>query len=204
MFPVDGSICLTKKRRTHSHVLEEIWLLTSTQSNSTVYPSFFSFYFSLGFFVPTMLSPVLLFPPFCRSGKINNFNLEEEAFGWSVSHYPQRKKIQDQLKPFLHLYETATAFLNQYEQWVHGPLSGVNPDKVPQFGKLDTMTCVLGCCRIYLCHPVRYLAVTAGSEYKASFEIWFSLKALTALSSCFPLNLSSFSGFIHSNSTGFL
>uniref|UniRef100_G3NCJ3 Dynein axonemal heavy chain 7 n=1 Tax=Gasterosteus aculeatus aculeatus TaxID=481459 RepID=G3NCJ3_GASAC len=62
--------------------------------------------------------------------KINNFNLEEEAFGWSVSHYPQRKKIQDQLKPFLHLYETATAFLNQYEQWVHGPLSGVNPDKL--------------------------------------------------------------------------
>ncbi|KAM8856216.1 dynein axonemal heavy chain 7 [Spinachia spinachia] len=62
--------------------------------------------------------------------KINDFNLEEEAFGWSVSQYPQRKKIQDQLKPFLHLYETATAFLNQYEQWVNGPLSGVNPDKL--------------------------------------------------------------------------
>ncbi|XP_044073688.1 dynein axonemal heavy chain 7 isoform X2 [Siniperca chuatsi] len=62
--------------------------------------------------------------------KINDFNLEEEAYGWSVSQYPQRKKIQDKLTPFLRLYETATDFLNQYEQWLHGPLSGVNPDKV--------------------------------------------------------------------------
>ncbi|TDH07133.1 hypothetical protein EPR50_G00120640 [Perca flavescens] len=62
--------------------------------------------------------------------KINEFNLEEEAYGWSVSQYPQRKKIQDKLTPFLRLYETATDFLKQYEQWLHGPLSGVNPDKV--------------------------------------------------------------------------
>ncbi|XP_031730848.1 dynein heavy chain 7, axonemal isoform X1 [Anarrhichthys ocellatus] len=62
--------------------------------------------------------------------KINEFNLEEEAFGWPVSQYPQRKKIQDQLTPFLRLYETATAFLNQNEQWLHGPLSHVNPDKL--------------------------------------------------------------------------
>ncbi|KAM9347669.1 dynein axonemal heavy chain 7 [Symphorus nematophorus] len=62
--------------------------------------------------------------------KINDFNMEEEAYGWSVSQYPQRKKIQDKLTPFLRLYETATDFLNQYEQWFHGPLSGVNPDKV--------------------------------------------------------------------------
>ncbi|XP_070694441.1 dynein axonemal heavy chain 7 [Pempheris klunzingeri] len=61
---------------------------------------------------------------------INDFNQEEEAYGWSVSQYPQRKKIQDKLTPFLRLYETATDFLNQYEQWLHGPLSGVNPDKV--------------------------------------------------------------------------
>ncbi|XP_019118943.2 dynein heavy chain 7, axonemal [Larimichthys crocea] len=62
--------------------------------------------------------------------KINNFNMEEEAFGWPVSKYPQCKKIQDKLTPFLRLYETATDFLNQYEQWFNGPLSGVNPDKV--------------------------------------------------------------------------
>ncbi|XP_041805973.1 dynein heavy chain 7, axonemal [Chelmon rostratus] len=62
--------------------------------------------------------------------KINYFNAEEEAYGWPVSQYPQRKKIQDKLTPFLRLYETATDFLDQYEQWLHGPLSGVNPDKV--------------------------------------------------------------------------
>ncbi|XP_028254184.1 dynein heavy chain 7, axonemal isoform X2 [Parambassis ranga] len=62
--------------------------------------------------------------------KIDDFNLEEEAYGWSVSQYPQRKQIQDKLTPFLRLYETATDFLKQYEQWLHGPLSNVNPDKV--------------------------------------------------------------------------
>ncbi|XP_067459187.1 dynein axonemal heavy chain 7 [Thunnus thynnus] len=62
--------------------------------------------------------------------KINDFNQEEEAYGWPVSQYPQRKKIQDKLTPFLRLYETANDFLNEYQQWLHGPLSGVNPDKV--------------------------------------------------------------------------
>ncbi|KAK2839527.1 hypothetical protein Q5P01_013267 [Channa striata] len=63
-------------------------------------------------------------------GKVNDFNLEEEAYGWSVSQYPQRKKIVDKLTPFLRLYETANDFLHQYEKWLNGPLSGVQPDKV--------------------------------------------------------------------------
>ncbi len=60
--------------------------------------------------------------------------MEEEAFGWPVSQYPWRKKIHDKLTPFLRLYETATDFLDRYEQWMHGPLSGVNPDKVTEPG----------------------------------------------------------------------
>ncbi|XP_058478991.1 dynein axonemal heavy chain 7 [Solea solea] len=64
--------------------------------------------------------------------KMNVINLEEEAYGWSVSQYPQHKKIQDDLTPFLRLYETSTAFLNQYEKWLQGPLSDVNPDKVEE------------------------------------------------------------------------
>lgn len=63
-------------------------------------------------------------------GKMDDFNAEEEAYGWSISQYPQRKKIHDKLTPFLRLYETATDFLQQQEQWLNGPLSGVNPDKV--------------------------------------------------------------------------
>ncbi|XP_035507000.1 dynein axonemal heavy chain 7 isoform X2 [Scophthalmus maximus] len=64
--------------------------------------------------------------------KIDDFNLEEEAYGWPVSQYPLRKKVQDTLKPFLRLYETSTDFQNQYNKWLHGPLSGVNPDKVEE------------------------------------------------------------------------
>ncbi|XP_029937135.1 dynein heavy chain 7, axonemal [Myripristis murdjan] len=62
--------------------------------------------------------------------KIDGFNQEEEAFGWPVSQYPQHKKVQDKLMPFLRLYETASDFQKQHQQWVHGPLSSVDPDKV--------------------------------------------------------------------------
>ncbi|KAM9851167.1 dynein axonemal heavy chain 7 [Aulostomus maculatus] len=62
--------------------------------------------------------------------KINDLNQEEEAYGWTVSQYPQRKNIQDKLSPFLHLYETANSFLTQHQQWLYGPLASVNPDKV--------------------------------------------------------------------------
>ncbi|XP_026865841.2 dynein heavy chain 7, axonemal [Electrophorus electricus] len=62
--------------------------------------------------------------------KIEGFNLEAEAFGWPVSQYPQRKKVQDQLLPYLRLYQTASEFQTEHHQWLHGPLSSVNPDKV--------------------------------------------------------------------------
>ncbi|KAL7881400.1 hypothetical protein AOLI_G00082480 [Acnodon oligacanthus] len=62
--------------------------------------------------------------------KIEGFNSEEEAFGWPISQYPQRKKVQDQLLPYLRLYQTASEFQAQHKQWLHGPLASVNPDKV--------------------------------------------------------------------------
>ncbi|XP_067117728.1 dynein axonemal heavy chain 7 [Osmerus mordax] len=62
--------------------------------------------------------------------KIEGFNQEEEAFGWPMTQYPNRKKVQERLTPFLRLYETAADFQNHHHQWVHGPLSAVNPDKV--------------------------------------------------------------------------
>lgn len=85
------------------------------------------------------VSSLLLFYTVCPSGKINDFNLEEEAYDWPVSQYPERKKIQDKLTPFLRLYETATDFLNQHDQWLNGPLSGVNPDKVGALEHDDVM-----------------------------------------------------------------
>uniref|UniRef100_A0A3B4DBH6 Dynein axonemal heavy chain 7 n=1 Tax=Pygocentrus nattereri TaxID=42514 RepID=A0A3B4DBH6_PYGNA len=62
--------------------------------------------------------------------KIEGFNSEEEAFGWPISQYPQRKKVQDHLLPYLRLYQTASEFQAQHKQWLHGPLASVNPDKV--------------------------------------------------------------------------
>ncbi|XP_077435277.1 dynein axonemal heavy chain 7 isoform X3 [Vanacampus margaritifer] len=62
--------------------------------------------------------------------RINEFNLEEEAFDWPASQYPLRKKTQDKLTPFLRLYETSNDFLTNYDLWLYGPLSGVNPDKI--------------------------------------------------------------------------
>uniref|UniRef100_A0ABI7XYE4 EF-hand domain-containing protein n=1 Tax=Felis catus TaxID=9685 RepID=A0ABI7XYE4_FELCA len=62
--------------------------------------------------------------------KIEQFNAEEEAFGWLPSIYPQRKKIQDGLNPYLRLYETAVEFSNKYRGWTEGPYHKVNPDQV--------------------------------------------------------------------------
>lgn len=62
--------------------------------------------------------------------QIRGINQEEEAFGWPVSQYPQCKTVQDQLLPYLRLYETAAEFQSQHHQWVTGPLTAVNPDKV--------------------------------------------------------------------------
>ncbi|XP_004033032.4 dynein axonemal heavy chain 7 [Gorilla gorilla gorilla] len=62
--------------------------------------------------------------------KIEQFNAEEEAFGWLPSVYPQRKKIQDGLNPYLRLYETAVEFSSKYRAWTEGPYHKVNPDQV--------------------------------------------------------------------------
>lgn len=56
--------------------------------------------------------------------------MEEEAFGWPISQYPERKKVHESLLPYLRLYETAVEFQTRHKEWVHGPLGGVNPDKV--------------------------------------------------------------------------
>ncbi|XP_058156420.1 dynein axonemal heavy chain 7 [Dasypus novemcinctus] len=62
--------------------------------------------------------------------KIEQFNAEEEAFGWLPSIYPQRKKIQDSLNPYLRLYETAVEFSTKYRAWTEGPYHKMNPDQV--------------------------------------------------------------------------
>ncbi|TKC51361.1 hypothetical protein EI555_000034, partial [Monodon monoceros] len=62
--------------------------------------------------------------------KIEQLNAEEEAFGWLPSIYPQRKKIQDVLNPYLRLYETVVEFSTKYRAWTEGPYHKVNPDQI--------------------------------------------------------------------------
>lgn len=45
--------------------------------------------------------------------KIEQFNAEEEAYGWDVSQYPQRKQLEQTLQPYLKLYETTVDFNNK-------------------------------------------------------------------------------------------
>nr|XP_032821318.1 dynein heavy chain 7, axonemal isoform X2 [Petromyzon marinus] len=63
---------------------------------------------------------------------IESFNAEEEAFAWPTSQYPQKKKIQDVLMPYLRLYEMAVEFTSKHKAWMEGPLADVNPDVVEQ------------------------------------------------------------------------
>ena len=42
--------------------------------------------------------------------KIDAFNVEEEAFGWQTTQYPQRMAIISTLKPYLQLYELTVEF----------------------------------------------------------------------------------------------
>nr|DBA34563.1 TPA: hypothetical protein GDO54_002113 [Pyxicephalus adspersus] len=64
--------------------------------------------------------------------KIDQFNAEEEAFGWAASQYPQRKKIQESLSPYLRLYEIIVEFNTKYKTWMEAPYTTVNPDLVEQ------------------------------------------------------------------------
>ncbi|XP_066476619.1 dynein axonemal heavy chain 7 [Tiliqua scincoides] len=62
--------------------------------------------------------------------KIDAFNAEEEAYGWLTSQYPQRKKIQDTLNPYLRLYDMTVEFNTKYRNWMDGIFTKVNPDHV--------------------------------------------------------------------------
>ena len=62
--------------------------------------------------------------------RIDQFNAEEEAFGWEVVQYPQKTQIFNSLQPFLKLYEIGVEFTNKHKDWMEGPMSKVVPDQV--------------------------------------------------------------------------
>uniref|UniRef100_UPI00398F1DFB dynein axonemal heavy chain 7 isoform X1 n=2 Tax=Pristiophorus japonicus TaxID=55135 RepID=UPI00398F1DFB len=62
--------------------------------------------------------------------KIDQINVEEQAFGLTESQYPQRKQTNDILQPYLKLYDMAVDFNAKYKSWMEGPFSDVNPDQL--------------------------------------------------------------------------
>ncbi|KAI6065272.1 Dynein heavy chain 7, axonemal [Aix galericulata] len=64
------------------------------------------------------------------SRKIEQFNAEEDAFGWPVSQYPQHKTIRNALVPYLRLYDMTVEFNRKHKNWIEGSFIEVNPDNV--------------------------------------------------------------------------
>jgi len=64
--------------------------------------------------------------------KIEAFNIEETAFGWDTTIYPQRMEVIAAVKPFLSLYEAANDFETKRNDWLFGSRSKLNPDDIEQ------------------------------------------------------------------------
>ncbi|XP_026297252.1 dynein heavy chain 7, axonemal isoform X2 [Apis mellifera] len=61
---------------------------------------------------------------------IDEFNEEEELFGWELSQYPLRKATADKLMPFKRLYDISCDFLNNYEKWMESMIGTYEPDDI--------------------------------------------------------------------------
>ncbi|XP_043799961.1 dynein axonemal heavy chain 7-like isoform X2 [Apis laboriosa] len=61
---------------------------------------------------------------------IDEFNEEEELFGWELSQYPLRKATADKLMPFKRLYDISCEFLNNYEKWMDSVIGTYEPDEI--------------------------------------------------------------------------
>ena len=64
--------------------------------------------------------------------RIEQFNAEEESFGWEATQYPMRLQAFNSLQPYLKLYEIGVEFTNKHKDWTEGPMSKVQPDQVDQ------------------------------------------------------------------------
>lgn len=63
---------------------------------------------------------------------IDQFNLEEEAYGWESSSYPLRNEVSQNLAPYGRLYETCATFVADHDKWLHGDMTKMNPDDIEQ------------------------------------------------------------------------
>lgn len=62
--------------------------------------------------------------------KIDQFNQEEEAFGWELSTYPLRKQVSDKLAPYKKLYDNANEYLTKNRNWTLSKVGSFEPDEI--------------------------------------------------------------------------
>ena len=62
--------------------------------------------------------------------KIDQFNAEEESYGWETSVYPIRGEVANKLSPYYRLYEACSKFRQERNEIVNGDMTKVNPDDV--------------------------------------------------------------------------
>ncbi|XP_076664543.1 dynein axonemal heavy chain 7 [Andrena cerasifolii] len=61
---------------------------------------------------------------------IDEFNMQEELFGWQLSEYPLRKTTADKLAPYKRLYDAACDFLASYDNWMNAVVGTHDPEEI--------------------------------------------------------------------------
>lgn len=62
--------------------------------------------------------------------RIDDFNEEEQAFGFELSQYPLRKQIHDKLTPFKKLYDNSSDFIDKNNQWMNSTIGSYDPEDI--------------------------------------------------------------------------
>lgn len=62
--------------------------------------------------------------------RIDEFNEEEEAYGWELSQYPLRKQIHDKLMPYKKLYDNCVDFLTKQNEWLSTQIGSYDPEEI--------------------------------------------------------------------------
>ena len=66
----------------------------------------------------------------CCKEKIEQFNMEENAFEWELTNYPLMQATVDKLNPFLNLYKTSMEFMNKQKTWFESPMGTHDPKDI--------------------------------------------------------------------------
>lgn len=59
-------------------------------------------------------------------------NAQEKMFGWAASKYGHIAQMAQTLEPYYNLWTTTSWFLNKFSEWMTGPFSKLDPERVSE------------------------------------------------------------------------